>query len=106
MEKQLKECGEVQVSTSDPESRQMITRNNITEVAYNIRRIMSILGKDELEKYLKELVLMFSCKIQQRVLYLSPCKAIKSTDKIIADIYYDPLKRLIFYQLLMKSTSF
>jgi hypothetical protein len=35
IENQLKETGQVQVSTSDPESRQMITRNNITEVAYN-----------------------------------------------------------------------
>lgn len=34
---QLSETGEVQVSTSDPESRQMITRNNITEVAYNVQ---------------------------------------------------------------------
>jgi len=37
IEKQLKETGETQVSTSDPESRQMITRNNITEVAYNVQ---------------------------------------------------------------------
>jgi len=37
IEKQLKETGESQVSTSDPESRHMITRNNITEVAYNIQ---------------------------------------------------------------------
>ena len=37
LEKQLKETGQVQISTSDPESRQMITRNNITEVAYNIQ---------------------------------------------------------------------
>jgi hypothetical protein len=37
IEKQLKETGEPQVSVSDPESRQMITRNNITEVAYNIQ---------------------------------------------------------------------
>jgi len=37
IEKQLKETGEPQVSLSDPESRQMITRNNITEVAYNIQ---------------------------------------------------------------------
>jgi len=35
LQKQLDETGEKQVSTSDPESRQMITRNNITEVAYN-----------------------------------------------------------------------
>jgi transposase len=37
MEKDLKESGETQVSTSDPDSRQMITRNNITEVAYNVQ---------------------------------------------------------------------
>ena len=36
-EKQLKKSGESQVSTSDPESRQMIVRNNITEVAYNVQ---------------------------------------------------------------------
>ena len=36
-ENQLKESGEKQISTSDPESRQMITRNNITEVAYNVQ---------------------------------------------------------------------
>jgi transposase len=34
IEKQLKERGEAQVSTSDPESRQIMIRNNITEVAY------------------------------------------------------------------------
>jgi len=37
IEKQLKETGQVQVSTSDPDSRQMIIRNNITEVAYNVQ---------------------------------------------------------------------
>jgi transposase len=37
IEKQLMESGEPQVSTSDPESRQLITRNNITEVAYNVQ---------------------------------------------------------------------
>lgn len=37
IQRQLKESGQSQVSTSDPESRQMITRNNITEVAYNIQ---------------------------------------------------------------------
>ena len=34
---QLQDTGETQISTSDPDSRQMITRNNITEVAYNIQ---------------------------------------------------------------------
>lgn len=37
LEKQLKQSGESQVSTSDPDSRQMIVRNNITEVAYNVQ---------------------------------------------------------------------
>lgn len=36
-QKQLNESGEVQISTSDPDSRQLITRNNITEVAYNVQ---------------------------------------------------------------------
>ena len=35
--KQLKETGQGQISTSDPDSRQLITRNNITEVAYNVQ---------------------------------------------------------------------
>lgn len=37
LEQQIRETGEAQVSTSDTESRQMITRNNITEVAYNVQ---------------------------------------------------------------------
>lgn len=37
IEKQQKESGEPQVSTSDPESRQIMIRNNITEVAYSVQ---------------------------------------------------------------------
>ncbi|MCO5259876.1 MAG: IS1182 family transposase [Crocinitomicaceae bacterium] len=37
LEKQLEESGEVQISTSDPDSRQLIIRNYITEVAYNVQ---------------------------------------------------------------------
>lgn len=37
LEEQLEASGEVQISTSDPESRQLIIRNMITEVAYNIQ---------------------------------------------------------------------
>lgn len=37
IENRLDESGQVQVSTSDPDSRQMIVRNNITEVAYNVQ---------------------------------------------------------------------
>jgi hypothetical protein len=36
LEKKLKESGEPQISISDPESRQIMLRNNITEVAYNV----------------------------------------------------------------------
>ena len=34
---QLQSSGEVQISTSDPDTRHMITRNNITKVAYNVQ---------------------------------------------------------------------
>jgi len=37
LEGQLKESGKPQISTSDPDSRHMIVRNNITEVAYCIQ---------------------------------------------------------------------
>lgn len=37
IEKQIDSSGEYQVSTSDTDSRHMITRNNITEVSYNIQ---------------------------------------------------------------------
>ena len=37
LSKHLADSEQTQVSTSDPDSRQMITRNNITEVAYNVQ---------------------------------------------------------------------
>lgn len=37
LKEQLEASGQDQLSTSDPESRQMIIRNNITEVAYNLQ---------------------------------------------------------------------
>jgi transposase len=37
LEKQLKESGQPQISTSDPDSRHLIVRNNITEVAYCVQ---------------------------------------------------------------------
>ena len=37
LKRQLEKTGEKQISVSDPESRQMILRNNITEVAYNVQ---------------------------------------------------------------------
>ena len=40
MQQQLKDTDEVQISTSDPEARQLITRNNITEVAYSVQTVV------------------------------------------------------------------
>lgn len=37
LENELEKSGQEQISTSDTESRQMIIRNNITEVAYNVQ---------------------------------------------------------------------
>lgn len=37
LEKQLQESGEKQISTSDPDSKQLIIRGTITEVAYNVQ---------------------------------------------------------------------
>jgi len=37
LEQELVSNDEVQISTTDPDSRQMIVRNNITEVAYNVQ---------------------------------------------------------------------
>jgi len=37
MQQKLQQSEEVQISTSDPDSRQLITRNHITEVAYNVQ---------------------------------------------------------------------
>ena len=36
----LEQNGDTQISTSDPDSRQLITRNNITEVAYNVQTVV------------------------------------------------------------------
>lgn len=37
---QLEATGESQISTSDPESRQIMTRNNISEVAYSVQTVV------------------------------------------------------------------
>jgi transposase len=37
LERQMRESGEKQISVTDPESRQIVVRNNITEVAYNVQ---------------------------------------------------------------------
>jgi len=40
MQRQLEQTGEPQISTSDPESRQLMTRNNISEVAYSVQTVV------------------------------------------------------------------
>ncbi len=75
-------------------------------VAYNIRRIMNILGKDELEKYLKETALLFLGKFHHISLQISLLKANKIMNEIISSIFYHPLKRLIFGQNLLKTEGF
>ncbi|MBK8488814.1 MAG: IS1182 family transposase [Chitinophagales bacterium] len=42
---QLKQTGELQISLSDPDSRQMITRNDIIEVAYNVQTTVDAKNK-------------------------------------------------------------
>jgi transposase len=40
MKKELEQTGQPQISASDPESRQLMTRNNISEVAYNVQTVV------------------------------------------------------------------
>ena len=40
MKRRLEQTDEPQISTSDPESRQLMTRNNISEVAYNVQTVV------------------------------------------------------------------
>jgi len=74
--------------------------------AYNIRRIMNILGKDELEKYLKGLILIFSNQIRFISFNISLSEVTRLIAKIINNIFYYPLKRLIFDQYLLKTEGF
>ena len=39
MQQQLEQTGDSQVSTSDPESRQLMVRTNISEIAYNVQTV-------------------------------------------------------------------
>ena len=75
-------------------------------IAYNIRRVMNIIGQNELKKYLTELVFLFSVQIRQISLHLSPLGATKFLKKTTGYIFHHPLKRLIFEQLLIKSSGF
>jgi len=65
-------------------------------VAYNIRRIMNILGKDTLKKYLEVLIFVFLiiyCQIRAK---LSQFKACIFFNKLFVSFYQARLNRLIF----------
>ncbi|MES2662384.1 MAG: IS1182 family transposase [Pseudomonadota bacterium] len=40
MQQQLEQSGEPQISTTDPDSRQLMTRNNVSEVAYSVQTVV------------------------------------------------------------------
>ena len=75
-------------------------------VAYNIRRIMNIIGENELRKYLVKAAFSFSKQMLKLRLDLNANKAIKFMEENIELIFYHPLKRLKFDQLLINSMSF
>jgi len=75
-------------------------------IAYNIRRIMNIIGKNELKKYLGKVAFSFSGQIPEFWLCLNPQKVIKFMNENIGLIYNHPLKTLKFDQLLIKSNGF
>ena len=70
-------------------------------IAYNIRRIMNILGKNELKKYLKEVLLSFSCKFHSISLHFSFFPISKLSAKIINLIFRHLLKKAMFGENLI-----
>ncbi len=75
-------------------------------VAYNIRRIINIIGENELRKYLVKVAFSFLNQIPKLRLGLNPYKAIKFMEENIELIINHPLKRFKFDLLLIKSNGF
>ena len=65
-------------------------------IAYNIRRIMNILGKDELKKYLEVLIFVFLAIYRQIRTNLSQFNVGIFFNNIFTDYYYARLNRLVF----------
>ena len=65
-------------------------------VAYNIRRIMNILGKDELKKYLEVLILLVLSIYCQKWAKLSRSNISIFFNKLFVSFYQARLNRLIF----------
>lgn len=74
--------------------------------AYNLRRIINIIGFNSLQEYLKQQILLFLTYIGIIRLHLSIFKPLKITNYINPVFIMDPLKRLIFSHLLIKYGGF
>jgi len=65
-------------------------------IAYNIRRIMNILDKNELKKYLEVLILLTLLIYCQKRARLSLFNKSLFYNKIFTDFFKAPLNQLIF----------
>ena len=75
-------------------------------IAYNIRRIMNILGKNELSKYLEQVAFSFSWKKLTMLLDLSLFKPRIFTRENDIKLFHPRLKRLKFDLLLNNPVGF
>ena len=75
-------------------------------VAYNFRRLINIIGKNELEKYLAKAAFIFSGQIAKLWLDIMPYGFVKFVNKNRELIFNHPLKRLKFELLLIKLKGF
>ncbi|MCK4322508.1 hypothetical protein KAX08_08350, partial [candidate division WOR-3 bacterium] len=75
-------------------------------IAYNLRRIMNIVGKNALRKYLEVLILSVSRIYRPIRFKLSILKAINFLNKILTCFFERCLNRLIFDQNLLKIEGF
>ena len=75
-------------------------------IAYNLRRIINIVGKNALKKYLEVLVLLVSGKYRSIRLKISLLKAIKYLHKILTSYFEGCLNRLKFDQNLLSTGGF
>ncbi len=75
-------------------------------IAYNLRRIMNIVGKHALRKYLEVLVLSILEKYRPIRFKLNPIKAINFLNKILSTFFETCLNRLKFDQNLLITEGF
>jgi len=75
-------------------------------IAYNIRRIINIVGKNALKKYLEVLILSISGIYHPIRFKLNPFKAINFLNKILTTFFERILNRLIFGYYLIRTGAF